>query len=399
MPSSPPDLETGARSLTGRLPYLPIMGSGEEACGPILAPSGRIMLNDLSALQNAGSRVVNAIRDAATATGASFQYLLATAQVESGLSADASASSSSARGLFQFIDQTWLTTLKEAGPDLGYGQYANAITQLPSGRYEVSDPSMRQQILALKDDPTANAALAGAFTNNNSNLLSDRIGRTPTDGELYIAHFLGAAGAARLISLASVQPGATAADVFPSAARANKSIFYDRDGHARTVSQVYGVLVGRYETARTSSRVRGASDVAGATDTRTNATYSAAAVTRTAGATQVAGSPLVLATAMASSAYTAGSDATSSSDPVNIKPVGFSSLYSDSASGSASNMVQELWTSRPTVAAALTGQSAIVLPATTATGANTAGTNAAGGPLDLFSDHSRDPRGLFGVQS
>src|SRR5215470_2351624 len=108
-----------------------------------------------------GSAVIGAIRNAARATGASFQYLLATAQVESGLNPTAAVSSSSAKGLFQFIEQTWLTTLKEAGPALGYGRYANAIVQLPSGRYEVPDPAMRREIMALRDDPSANAAMAG----------------------------------------------------------------------------------------------------------------------------------------------------------------------------------------------------------------------------------------------
>jgi len=93
--------------------------------------------------------------------------------------------SSSAKGLFQFIDQTWLTTLKEAGPALGYGRYADAIAKSPSGRYEVPDPDMRRKIFSLRDDPAANAAMAGAFTQQNAALLTDRIGRPPTEGELY----------------------------------------------------------------------------------------------------------------------------------------------------------------------------------------------------------------------
>jgi hypothetical protein len=61
-----------------------------------------------------------AIRQAARMTGADFKYLLATAQVESSLNPSAQATSSSARGLFQFIEQTWLSTLKEQGGALGY---------------------------------------------------------------------------------------------------------------------------------------------------------------------------------------------------------------------------------------------------------------------------------------
>ena len=70
----------------------------------------------------AGSAVTGAIRQASQATGTSFNYLLATAQVELGLNPQAGAPTSSARGLFQFIQQTWLATMKQAGPALGYGR-------------------------------------------------------------------------------------------------------------------------------------------------------------------------------------------------------------------------------------------------------------------------------------
>jgi len=198
----------------------------------------------------AASAVTGAIRQASQATGASFNYLLATAQVESGLNPQAGASTSSARGLFQFIQQTWLATLKQAGPALGYGRYADAITKTASGTYEVRDAAMRSEILKLRDDPTANAVMAGAFTKANAEVLSEKLGRPPSEGELYIAHFLGAGGAARLIKLAAGQPTAKAASFFGDAAQANPSIFYDRStGAARSLAQVRDVLTARYDVA------------------------------------------------------------------------------------------------------------------------------------------------------
>jgi hypothetical protein len=137
------------------------------------------------------SAVAGAIRQAAQMTGTSFQYLLATAQVESNLNPNAKVTTSSARGLFQFIEQTWLGTLKEQGPALGYGPYADAITRLPSGRYAVTDPQLYKRILNLRSDPSANALMAGAFTRINAEELAGRLGRDPIEGELYIAHFLG----------------------------------------------------------------------------------------------------------------------------------------------------------------------------------------------------------------
>src|SRR6202008_1479228 len=122
----------------------------------------------------AGSTVTGAIRQASTATGTSFNYLLATAQVESGFNPQAGAAASSARGLFQFIDQTWLGTMKQSGAALGYGSYADAIPQTSSGRYEVNDPAMRAAIMKLRNDPTTNAVMAGAFTKANADILADK---------------------------------------------------------------------------------------------------------------------------------------------------------------------------------------------------------------------------------
>src|SRR5207249_4015846 len=73
------------------------------------------------------TRVTGAIRDAARVTGAGFEYLLNTALRESNLNPNAKAKTSSATGLFQFIDQTWLGTIKQSGAALGYGKYADAI--------------------------------------------------------------------------------------------------------------------------------------------------------------------------------------------------------------------------------------------------------------------------------
>ena len=203
-----------------------------------------------SSNSTAGSAVAGVIRQAAQATGTSFHYLLATAQVESGLNPQAGASTSSARGLFQFVEQTWLGMLKQAGPALGYGQYAAAITKNASGHYEVADPAMKSEILKLRNDPAANAVMAGAFTQANAALLADRLGRSPSEGELYIAHFLGAGGAARLISAAADDPNASAASYFPNAAQANTPIFYDRStGAPRSLAQVRDVLTARYDVA------------------------------------------------------------------------------------------------------------------------------------------------------
>ncbi len=198
----------------------------------------------------AGSPVAGAIRDAARSTGASFEYLLTTAQIESNLNPAAQATTSSAKGLYQFIDQTWLATMKNAGPALGFARYAAAIVQTPDGQYAVPDPQARAAIMKLRGDPAVSAAMAGMFTRSNEARLNAAIGRAPSEGELYIAHFLGPDGAAKLIGAAASQPNANAAAMFPQAASANPSIFHDRAGRPLGAAAVYSKLTGRYDVAR-----------------------------------------------------------------------------------------------------------------------------------------------------
>jgi hypothetical protein len=232
--------------------------------------NGTAMAIDQTLAQRAGltpakAEIAGTIKQAADKTGTSFEYLVSAAKIESNLNPTAAAPTSSARGLYQFIEQTWLGTVKEAGGKFGYGKYADAITRTSSGRYEVSDPAARAEILKLRNDPAANAAMAGVLTQSNSFKLVGEIGRRPTDGELYMAHFMGVRGASRLINNAENNPNATAANLFPAAANANRSIFYERSGRARSVSEVYSVLNTRYANAANSPVARTAIAAAGGT--------------------------------------------------------------------------------------------------------------------------------------
>src|SRR6201747_2997834 len=211
------------------------------------------------------ARIAGAIKQAASTTRTSFEYLLTTAKMESNFNPTASASTSSARGLFQLIDQTWLGTVKEAGAQLRYGAYADAITKSSSGTYSVSNPAARTAVMKLRDDPAAASAMAGVLTQSNSFKLTGQIGRRPTDSELYMAHFMGVGGAAKLISNAEDNPRASGARLFPNAAAANRSIFYERGGRARNVSEVYSELTKRYASAANSPATRTAMASVGVT--------------------------------------------------------------------------------------------------------------------------------------
>ena len=147
-----------------------------------------------------------------------------------------------ASGLFQFIDQTWLATLKRHGARYGYARYAALIDQTADGRYIAQDGA-RSAVMALSSRPPRRLPDGGAgeMAADHAAWLRTRLGRSATAGELYAAHFLGREGAAQLCELAVLTPGADAALTFPAAARANPTLF-QHDGRAVSLAELYTEL-------------------------------------------------------------------------------------------------------------------------------------------------------------
>jgi hypothetical protein len=314
-----------------------------------------------SVLTNAASQITGAIKQAARSTGISFEYLLTAAKIESNLNPSAQASTSSAKGLYQFIEQTWLGTIKTSGPANGYGNYADAISRSADGRYAVADPTMRAEIMRLRSDPAASAMMAGAFTRSNAEQLRNAIGRQPSE-MTYLAHFLGPGGAAKMIGAASVQPRASAADMFSQAAAANPSIFYDASGRPRSVGDVYGKLTGRFETARALSFAPGTRTAEQSFSVRPSSSG-----TRTADRSD-APAPPSPDTAGVTQAFAQASELPPLPDS---KPL-FQSMFTDRARAAVTRTVSSLWASDKSATAAQPAR-----------------------PLDLFTDSATDARKLF----
>ncbi len=205
------------------------------------------------------SAVLKGIRQASQSTHTDFGYLMAQAAQESGFQSNAKASTSSATGLFQFIDSTWLDMVRQHGAKHGIGQLAEQITSDTSGRPRVADPIMRERILALRKDPRISAALAGEFAQDNKMEVERALGRPAGKTDLYLAHFLGAGGATEILKAIRQDGTKPAVDILPEAASANRSVFFDtKTGEPRTVADIYRNFSNRIEKSATAYRPLGA---------------------------------------------------------------------------------------------------------------------------------------------
>ncbi len=192
-------------------------------------------------------RVVGAIKAASKDTGVDFSYLMNKAAQESGFKTDAKAKTSSATGLYQFTEQTWLSMVRQYGDKHGLGALAHQITVRADGASTVQDRALRRQILNLRQNPEMSAAMAAELAQENKNYLKTHVGGTIGNTELYLAHFLGPHGAAQFIEAARNNPEAKAAALLPDAAGSNKSVFFNAEGKALSVAQIYGRFAAKME--------------------------------------------------------------------------------------------------------------------------------------------------------
>ncbi len=206
----------------------------------------------VEAVSGNSASVRSAIASASRATGIDFDYLLGQAQLESGLNPTARAGTSSATGLYQFIDQSWLGIIKRHGAEYGVSWAADAITRSASGKLGVPDPAMRRAVLALRDNPAIASAMAAESASDNKAALETTLGRGATGTDLYMAHFLGLGGATSFLRGLQSNPGQSAAALFPAAARANRSIFFAADGAPRSLADIYRRFAAKLDKGATA---------------------------------------------------------------------------------------------------------------------------------------------------
>lgn len=129
-----------------------------------------------------------------------------------------------AKDLYQFKPKTWRVMIQKYGHKYGF----TSKTRSTNAR--------------------ANALMAAEYFNENRALLAQRLGRPVSDADAYIAHFLGAGGAVKLLK---AKPNKLARDIVPAAARANKTLFYSH-GRALTVAQFKRLMSDKLKQPRDS---------------------------------------------------------------------------------------------------------------------------------------------------
>lgn len=166
-----------------------------------------------------------AIRNAAERVGVNRLYLLAVAARESSFDAKAYAQRTSAAGLYQFTEETWLRVVKVFGARHGLGAYAAAITLGADGSVFMPRGPERDRLMRLRFDPRIASLMAAELARDNERRLAHLLGRPVTPAETYIAHFLGLHQAARMIDAATERPHVAAARLVPVAAATNPAVF------------------------------------------------------------------------------------------------------------------------------------------------------------------------------
>lgn len=129
---------------------------------------------------------------------------------------------SSAIGLTQFIESTWIDIMKKYGASHGF-------------HGDLRNEDVQQRALALRTNPIWSLVMAGHLAKDNAQALRNSLGRDATERELYLAHFAGIDGALTLIQADSEELGTT---IMSSEAASNPALYYDSEGSPRTIGQI-----------------------------------------------------------------------------------------------------------------------------------------------------------------
>ncbi len=200
------------------------------------------------------SDVLAAIRLASKRTGVEFSYLMELAATESSFNPQAKASTSTAVGLYQFKEDTWLDTIKVYGHKYGLNairqRIVNTVDSNGLSQPTISDADQLAAALDLRLQPRLSALLAAEHVRRNQRQLSSTLDRKPERTDLYLTHFFGASGAISFLKALAEDPQKIARDIFPGPAKRNRTIFQNKASKPRTVAEIYKLFARKFNTDR-----------------------------------------------------------------------------------------------------------------------------------------------------
>lgn len=190
--------------------------------------------------------VINSILHSAEKTGVDKTYMMATGWRETRFDIDGKSRLSSARGLFQFTNVTWFRAIHAFGAKHGFERYAKAIS-IRKDSTVVVNPGLRNEILALRDNPRASALMTGELAMLDMVRLERMTGLDIDWVDVYIAHFLGITTGANFLEALNDTPSMTVDKVVSAGAyKRNKAVFVGNDGKPKTVKQVFDSIHGKF---------------------------------------------------------------------------------------------------------------------------------------------------------
>jgi hypothetical protein len=138
--------------------------------------------------------------------------------LESSNNPKAQSKTSSAAGLYQYTVDTW-----------------NDFNKRMGANYSLED----------RFDPVKARKVAEFHVNQNVEMLKGILNREPTYTEKYMAHFMGRTGVQRFLKANPMDTVDKVAS--PAQLKANRAVFYNKDGKPRKVHEVYEFFKGKID--------------------------------------------------------------------------------------------------------------------------------------------------------
>ncbi|TAL28725.1 MAG: hypothetical protein EPN97_14090 [Alphaproteobacteria bacterium] len=208
---------------------------------------------------NAPALAAGSVRMASDLHDGDFAYMMKLANAESSYVHDVRATTSSATGLFQFIEGTWSYMVLNYGDKHGLGDFKSQVEMYKDdlGREQarISNPLIRGALLDLRANPQLSALFGADFQAENKAKEACYVEGALKRTDLYLAHFLGASDAVWFLTEMQKNPGQSAVATFPEAAAYNVNVFYARQKGAalreRSLQEVYDIFARKFDEQTT----------------------------------------------------------------------------------------------------------------------------------------------------